>query len=211
MGGRAGGNALKYGLPVLSIRRIEDCLDASRTGGYILSVPSAASMTASLDAARDLSRAMAPLLILGRADKIDADTLTLAGAALVPGAPLVPKTSTNATVTQETGAFPVSLGDLIPVHAVGHGKVLVSTAAGHPMVVENGTVMWAQLNDWANPGSEDLSLKNLGSGRAYAAVTQHMRATHGASMLSSASAGIDAEHHWPLAPLSAQMGTMDRH
>eukprot|EP00928_Gymnodinium_smaydae_P029598 TRINITY_DN22249_c0_g1_i2.p1 TRINITY_DN22249_c0_g1~~TRINITY_DN22249_c0_g1_i2.p1 ORF type:complete len:809 (-),score=43.78 TRINITY_DN22249_c0_g1_i2:280-2706(-) len=158
------GMLMKFGLPIMVVRRVEDGLDPSRKGGYILSVPSNASKFAqeTRKSLKALAAVGAPVLIFGRADRIDPELLLLAGVEVKNDVALIPA---NFTQLQFKGkSYACHLSDFAVANVIGGGQVLAQTDSGWPVVAQKGSIIWAQLNDWAQPHLEDLSMANFGSG-----------------------------------------------
>jgi hypothetical protein len=240
------GMLAKFGLPVLSVARLEDGLpvhpvrsvrsvqssihpersSASPTNemsaksaiagstsfGYILSVPSQGAVKNSSGLQANISKladAGVPMLVVGRADRIDMQILTLAGAAIASSASSASGTSSasrsNASVADSQSLIPsgwqnVTLTDstkdglvapeervfFSPVAAVkaakggtivGHFKAGSQGTNQESAVLStgsNGSVMWAQMNDWANGHGEDISRANLGTPGLFQAAAEHL-------------------------------------
>jgi hypothetical protein len=158
------GIMLKYGLPLLKVGRIEDGVDPTvHRDGVVLSIPTSVSgaLVANLTA---LAATGAPVVILGRCDRIDPALLALVDARC--------STTTGVDAPYYGPARFAATGTTANISLSRHVRVTAGPNAdaasvetlpnGNVVMVGRGTTMYAQLNDYTSPVTSNLAVQNYG-------------------------------------------------
>jgi len=162
------GILMKFGMPVLSIRRIEAGLSLSHHDGYLLNVPGSVP-TNFINDYNDAIKAGMPLLLIGRADLVLPLLLVPLGLASTSNpnpANLYESRITDASIVPDVNAtqtiFLPEFSTMQVISAKSYLDVIGKDSRTSILAGKNNALWWQPL-DWKFPALTDLSTANIGS------------------------------------------------
>ena len=175
----------KLGVNVAAVTLAEDLaavLEAApphRYTGLILGGFTTSTAAAAVNAALAFAEGdRGAVLVVGRADVVHPQLLRAAGAVLAQPVQLRPPGIAPAELTAGgDGPFNISLGPYAGASAlrVENSVAALAPPAAGALATRNGSVMWAQLNDWRSSASSDESQANLGDAALFEAAAAWLR------------------------------------